>query len=72
MYLSQSLLVYLGLIILHEYKSLTHETCSECDHVLLQYAVIAGLIQFALHLVEIPEFAISKSLRHYKRTSSML
>ena len=28
---------------------------------MLQYVVIAGLIQFALHLVQIPDFAIDKS-----------
>ena len=42
------------------------------DCMMLQYAVIAGLIQFALHLVQIPDFAMSKSLPHHNRASSMV
>ena len=62
----------LWLIILHEYKSLTHKLCSRWDCMMLQYAVIAGLIQFALHLMQILDFAISKSPPHHNRHSSML
>ena len=36
---------------------------------MLQYAVIVGLIQFALHLVQIPDFAIGKSPSHHNGTS---
>ena len=39
---------------------------------MLQYAVIASQIQFAFHLVQIPNFAIGKSPPHYRRASSML
>ena len=46
------------IIILHEYKSLTHKPRFRWDHVMLQYAVIADLIQFAPHLVQTPDFAI--------------
>ena len=45
----------LYVIILHENKSLSHKPRSIWDQVMLQYAVIAGLIQFALHLVQIPD-----------------
>ena len=31
---------------------------------MLQYAEITGLIQFALHLVQIPDFAIGKPHTH--------
>ena len=62
MYPWQSLLVCFLVIILHEYKSLmTHKLRSRWDCMMLQYTVIACLIQFALHLVQIPEFAIGKS-----------
>ena len=52
----------LWIIILHGYKSLTHKLHSRWDSMMLQYAVIAGMIQFALHLVQIPDFAIGKGL----------
>ena len=39
---------------------------------MLQYAVIACQIQFALHLVQIPNFAFGKSPKHHNRASSML
>ena len=39
---------------------------------MLQYIVIAVLIQFAFHLVQIPDFAIGKSLPHHNRASCML
>ena len=39
---------------------------------MLQYAVIAGLIQFALHLVQFLDFAIGKSSPHHNTASSML
>ena len=53
----------LWVIILQEYKSLTYKPWShlECSlwvkdlYLMLQYDVIAGLIQFALHLVQIPQ-----------------
>ena len=59
----------LWVIILHEYKSLTNKVCSRWDCVMLQYALIVSLIQFALHLKEIPDFAICNC--HYNRASSM-
>ena len=39
---------------------------------MLQYAVITSLIQFALHLMQIPDFAISKSPPYHNRDSSLL
>ena len=39
---------------------------------MLHYALMAGLIQFALHLVQIPDFAIGKSPLHHNWASSML
>ena len=45
-------------IILHEYKLLTHKPNSKWDHLMLHYGMIAGLIQFALYLVQIPDFTI--------------
>ena len=64
MYLSQSLRY---VIILHEYKFLTHKPHSRSDGVILQYAMIAGLIQFALLLEQIPDFVIGKSPKHHNR-----
>ena len=49
----------LWVIILHENKSLTHKPRSRGDQERLQYAVIVRLIQFAPHLVQIPDFAMS-------------
>ena len=75
---SSLLLIYLwqGLfwvIILHEYKSLTHKPRSRWDGVMLQYAVIAGLIQFVLYLVQISDFAIGKRpLPLHNRNTPML
>ena len=60
-YVWQSLRVFFWVIILLEYKSLDHKLCSRYDHVILQYSVIAGLIQFALHVMQILDFAIAKS-----------
>ena len=60
------------IIILHEYKSLTHKLRSRWYRVMLQYAVIAALIQFAFNLVQISDFAIGKSLLLPSRASSML
>ena len=37
---------------------------------MLQYAVIAGLIQFVLHLVQIPDFPVGKSSLHHNTASS--
>ena len=54
-------------IILHEYKP--H---SRWDRMMLQYAGIAGLIQLALHLVQIPDFAIGTRPSNHNRASSML
>ena len=51
----------LWVIILHEYKSLSHKSYSRWNCRKLLYTVIAGLIRFALHLVQIPDFTISKS-----------
>ena len=39
---------------------------------MLQYAMMAGLIQFALHLVKITYFAIGQSLLHHNGAFSML
>ena len=51
----------LWVIILHEYKSLIQKPHSRWDCMMLQLAVIASLIQFALCLLQIPDFAIGKS-----------
>ena len=51
----------LWVIILLENKFLTHELRSRWDRVVLRDAVIAGLIQFVLHLIQIPNFAIHDS-----------
>ena len=59
-------------IILQEHKSLTHKPYSKWDWMMLQYAMIAGLIQFTLHLVQIPNFAIGKSPPNCDWTSFML
>ena len=59
-------------IILHEYTPLTHKLCSRWDHVMLQYMVITDLIQFTLHLVQFPDFAISKIPPHHNKATSML
>ena len=61
----------LWLIILHEYRSSSLKLCWRWDHVILKYAVIVVLIQFALHLVQIPHFRIGKSSLHHNRASSM-
>ena len=61
----------LWVIILHEYKSLNHKQCSRWDCEMLQYAVITGLIQFALPLIQNPDFVIEKSPLHHNRVSSM-
>ena len=52
----------LWLIILHENKSLIHKPRFRWDRVMLQYVVIAGQIQFALYLEQIPDFPIGESL----------
>ena len=52
MYLWQSLLVCFG--------SLFCKPCFRWDSMMLQYPVITSLIQFVLHLVQIPNFAKSK------------
>ena len=46
----------LWIIILHEFKSLSHRRRSIWDCAMLKYAVIISLIQFALHLVQIQDF----------------
>ena len=61
----------LWFIILHEYKPLTHKSPSRWDCVMLHDAVLVGLIQFALYLVQIPHFAMGK-IPHHNRASSML
>ena len=58
-------------IILHEYKSLSQKVCSRWNVVMQHYAVIASLIQFTLHRVKIPDFAIGKSPPYHYRPSSM-
>ena len=57
----------LWVIISHEYKPHSRWVC-----MMQQYALIANLIQFALHLEQIPDFAIGKSPLHHNRASSML
>ena len=59
-------------VIFYEYKSLTHKLHSRWDCMMIQYAVIAGLIQFALHLEQIPIFTIGKNHAHHNTASSML
>ena len=49
-----------------------HKPHSRWDHVMLQYDTITGLIQLPLHLVQIPDIGIGKSLPHYNQASSML
>ena len=56
----------------HYLASLSYKRRSKGDPVMLQYAVTAGLIQFAIHLVQVPDFAIGKRLPHHKWASSML
>ena len=62
----------LWVIILHEHKSLIHKLHYRWDCMMLQYAVIASLIQFALYQVQTPDFAIDKSPPHHNKASSML
>ena len=44
----------------------------QTDHVMLSYTVKTGLIQFAFHLVQIPDFAIGKAPHTLQRAYSML
>ena len=62
----------LWIFILNEFKSLSHKPRSRWDYVMLQYAVIGGLIQFALLLVQISNITIGKSNPHHDRASPML
>ena len=62
----------LWVIVLHGYKSLSHKPRSKWDHLILQYAVIACLILFALHLVQFLDLAIGESLPNHNKASSML
>ena len=55
--------------IFHENKSLTQKPLSRWDHVMLQYAMIAGLIQFAIHLVKFSDFGIGNSPALHNRAS---
>ena len=48
----------LWVIILLENKSIAYKPHSRWYHVMLQYVMIAGLIQFAPHLGQIADFAI--------------
>ena len=50
-------------IILREYKFLSYNPRFKLNRVTLQYTVIAGLIQFAHHLVQIPDFPIDNPLQ---------
>ena len=61
MYLWQNSHIF-RVIILQKYKSLRHKPRFKWDRVVLQYAVIAGLIQFVFHLMQIPHFVILKSV----------
>ena len=54
------------------WKKKIHKLCYRWDCVMLLCAVIASLIQFALHLVQIFHFAIGESLPQRNRASSML
>ena len=64
--------VYLR-VILHEYTCLIHKPRSREDYLILLYMVIVNLIQFALHLVQIPDFIIGKCpYQQHSRASSML
>ena len=59
------------IIIFHEYKSLTYKQDSRMDRMMLLYAMIAFLIQFVLHTLQITDFEIGNP-PHYNRASSML
>ena len=72
MNLWQSLLVCFGSLSCMSKKSLTHKPHFRWDCVVLQYAVIASLIEFALHLVQIHNFAISESPLHHNKNFTML
>ena len=61
----------LWIIILHEYKPLTHTPRSCWDRVMLQYAMIASLIQFAILLMQIPDFPIGKNTPNYKKNYAL-
>ena len=52
----------LWIIILHRYKSLIHKPRSRWDRMMLQYAVIASLIQFALSWCTSPTLQVAKAL----------
>ena len=39
---------------------------------MLQYAVIAGLIQYTVYLLQIPDFATGKSPPNHNKASSMV
>ena len=54
------------------WKGSLHVTLDYSCQLYFFYAVIVGLIEFALHLVQIPNLAIGKSLPHHKRAFSML
>ena len=54
--------------ILHECKSLSFKLRSKWDHI----PVISSMIQFTLHLVQILDFAIGKSLPRHNRGPCML
>ena len=45
------------IIILQEYKYLNLKPCPRWDHIMLQIALIVGVIQFTFQLVKIPDFA---------------
>ena len=59
-------------VILQKYNSLTHKPRSRWYRLILQHAVIAGLIQFTLHLVQIPDFVNSKSIPLQNKASLIL
>ena len=60
------------LIILRDYSSLSYNSlhCRR-NRVMLQYTVIAVLIQCSLHLVQIPDLVFGKSPPHHNRASFM-
>ena len=63
----------LWVIIKHEYKSLSHTPRFRWDCMILQYAVIAGLIQCALHLMQISDFATDNPTNtHHNRAFCIL
>ena len=62
----------LWVIILHEYKSLTHKLRSRWDHVMLQYAVKPVRFNLSFTWYKSPNLQMAKAPTHHNRPSSML